>query len=110
MTVIYIAGPMTGYPQLNVTAFYHMEAVLRRRGFIVINPAALNPCSRSWWACMMVCCWHLRLADAVVCLQGWQGSRGAQLECRIARWLGLPVYPPEALQALLQPTDDALDT
>ena len=92
--IAYIAGPMTGLPSFNFPAFWTAEHVLERRGWAVINPARLNPTTRPWWACMLVCLWHLRLADEVRLLPGWERSRGARLEVAAAVVLGLRIYPP----------------
>jgi hypothetical protein len=37
---IYIAGPMTGYPEFNFPAFFSAEDKLRKEGWTVHNPAA----------------------------------------------------------------------
>jgi hypothetical protein len=37
---IYIAGPMTGYPEFNFPAFFSAEDKLRNQGWNVHNPAA----------------------------------------------------------------------
>jgi hypothetical protein len=37
---IYIAGPMTGYPEFNFPAFFAAEAQLKETGWRVFNPAA----------------------------------------------------------------------
>lgn len=105
--VAYIAGPMTGLPRFNFPAFYTAQALLERRGRSVINPAALNPPQRPWWACMVVCLWHLRLADEVRLLPGWERSRGARLEVLAAIALGLPIYPPVAVGVALAEVDHA---
>jgi hypothetical protein len=38
---IYIAGPMTGYPDYNRTAFFSKAKELMEEGHIVLNPALL---------------------------------------------------------------------
>ena len=40
---IYIAGPMSGYEDLNYPAFAQTAAVLRNAGHEVVSPAELNP-------------------------------------------------------------------
>ena len=90
--LVYIAGPMTGYTNLNRGLFFAVEESLRLKGIGAINPARLNPVTRSWAACMVVCLWHLRLADAVALLPGWERSRGARWEVAAAVLLGLPLH------------------
>ena len=41
--IIYIAGPMTGRPDLNFPAFHAAATTLRDAGFDVVNPAEINP-------------------------------------------------------------------
>jgi len=103
--LVYIAGPMTGLPNWNHPAFYAMEECLRQRGITAINPAALNPITRPWWRCLLVCLWHLRLADAIVLLPSWEASRGARWELWLALCLGLPVFvaPTEGEPRVIAP-------
>ncbi|MCA1839728.1 MAG: DUF4406 domain-containing protein [Actinobacteria bacterium] len=91
--MIYIAGPMTGYPECNYPAFNRAAADLRRGGWEVVCPAELHPAdpSLSWD-------WYLRrdIAELVKCsdifmLRGWEFSAGAQLEFTIAKTLGMTV-------------------
>lgn len=91
--VCYVSGPMSGRPLLNAPAFAAAQALLERRGLVVINPAALGLHGRSWWWCMVVCLWHLRLADEVRLLPGWEHSAGARIEVAVAVLLGLRIYP-----------------
>jgi hypothetical protein len=89
--IVYVAGPMTGYPLMNYTAFGCAAEWVRSQGGTPINPAELNPAKRAWWLCMVVDLWHLRLADRLLLLPGWQRSRGARLEVACAVLLGLPI-------------------
>lgn len=92
MKKIYIAGPMTGLPELNFPAF-HREAVwLRAMGNTVINPAEINPDpSAKWEDCMRADIAQLVTCDAIHLLPGWEKSRGAKLEFHIASQLGIEV-------------------
>lgn len=93
---IYIAGPMSGIEDFNYPAFTDAETKLHAAGFAPINPAhheRLNPTGKP-----MPWDWYMRhaieavtRADGVALLDGWERSRGARLERRIATELGIPV-------------------
>lgn len=89
---IYIAGPMTGLPDLNFPAF-HGEAVwLRAMGNEVINPAEVNPDPTTRWEdCMRADIAQLVTCDRIHLLAGWEKSRGATLEHYIASSLGMEI-------------------
>lgn len=87
---VYIAGPMTGIPELNFPAFHRAASSLRESGYTVINPAEINPDPNAKWeACMREDIAQLVTCDAIALLPGWQKSRGASLEQHIAKQLGL---------------------
>jgi hypothetical protein len=97
-TVIYVAGPMTGYPEFNYPAFDAAERALLDLGYGVLNPTdaeKLNDTGKPQeWA------WYMRHAlrmvvssDGLAVLPGWEKSRGALLEVYVAQNLGLPVRP-----------------
>ena len=99
MSTIYVAGPMTGYPEFNYPAFRDAAATLARLGHIVLNPVDSenhNPTPgtpQSWQ-------WYMRHAirmvvgaDGMALLDGWEKSKGARLEHSIATALGLDVRP-----------------
>jgi len=92
---IYIAGPMTGLPDLNFPTFHTEAARLRSLGHEVINPAEINPDKHlTWLECMRTDIAVLVFCDAVQLLPGWQGSKGATLEHHIAERLGLVIHAP----------------
>lgn len=101
---IYVAGPMTGYPEHNYPAFAAMAATLRAVGCVVISPHELHDSLDHEWD------WYLRrdLRELVKCtrivmLPGWKGSRGAQLEHYVAQSLGLAITYPDQLHELFRP-------
>lgn len=98
---LYIAGPMTGLPDLNFPAFHAEAARLRALGYEVANPAEINPEPGMAWAeCMRRDIPELVRCDGVVLLEGWERSRGASLEAHIAHSLGMRlVYPGEQIGA-----------
>lgn len=89
---VYLAGPMTGLPDFNFPAFHAEADVLRAQGLTVINPAEHGIVEGAEWAD------YLRhdIAGLVSCerihlLRGWEKSKGAQLEVRIACDLGMAI-------------------
>ena len=89
---IYVAGPMTGLPELNFPAFHAATATLRAQGHEVVNPAEINPdVTMAWHACMRRDIAELVTCDAIHLLNGWQHSKGATLEHHIAERLGLVI-------------------
>lgn len=90
---IYVAGPMTGIPDLNFPLFHATAARLRAEGYDVVNPAEINADpSAGWLTCMRADIRELVTCDAIFLLPGWENSRGASLEAHIARKLGLQEF------------------
>lgn len=93
LMILYIAGPMTGYPDFNYPAFHDAERRLRAAGFEVLNPAD-RPEPKpdpSWEDWLRGAITIMLRADGVAFLGGAGGSRGARLEVRLARDLAMPV-------------------
>lgn len=92
MKRIYIAGPMTGLPDLNFPAFNAAAAQLRAVGYHVENPAEINPDKEAEWIdCMERDLPQLMTCDAVFALPGWRNSKGARIEVCVARAKGMEV-------------------
>lgn len=95
---VYVAGPMTGYPDFNYPAFYKASEQLAAVGIEPINPArpdGRESCS-TWLDFMRASLLDIAECDGIATLPGWGESRGAALEVHIARSLDLPVRPVEA--------------
>ena len=88
---LYLSGPMTGIENYNYPAFNAAAAALRAQRFHVQNPAENPPCD-SWEAYMRAAIRQMLICDAVVVLAGWENSRGATEEVRIASVVGMDVY------------------
>lgn len=87
---LYLAGPMTGLPDLNFPAFHAEAARLRALGHVVINPAEINSDPNAKWLdCMRADIAQLVTCDSIAMLDGWTASRGARLEHHIGLELGL---------------------
>lgn len=90
---VYVAGPMTGYPEFNYPAFFKAADALRAAGIEPINPArseSREGC-KTWLDFMRLSLLDIAACDGIATLTGWQDSRGAALEVHIARSLDLPV-------------------
>lgn len=89
---IYVAGPMTGLPDLNFPAFHEAARILRAAGHEVVNPAEINADPTAGWVdCMRADIRELVTCEAICLLPGWEKSRGAILESVIARELDFEV-------------------
>jgi hypothetical protein len=87
---VYVAGKMSGLPDLGFPAFHAAAAKLRAEGHEVINPAEIQPDQTAeWGACLRDCLAALVRCDAIALLPNWDDSRGARLERHVARELGL---------------------
>lgn len=114
MSIVYISGPMAGYPDLNSDAFRAAEHAIRESGREPLNPHDIQPHAHGS-RCPVVYgdakpgdhdggCYlrgdliaMLRGADTIYMLPGWSRSKGAQIEVLIARLLHMPIeHHPDA--------------
>lgn len=101
MKRIYIAGPMSGLPDLNYPYFNQVAAVLRQLGHHVENPAENSePPSKSWADYMRMAVRQLATCDTVVLLPNWELSKGACIEHRLAHDLGLQLVKADQVLGL----------
>lgn len=90
--VVYIAGPMTGLPELNFPAFQRAAERLRASGYEVISPHEVCPDKgMAWPDALRRDIPALCTCTAIALLPGWQKSKGATLEKTIADALGMRV-------------------
>jgi len=98
--VMYIAGPMEGYPGFNFPAFHAEAEALAAMGYGVLSPAdpkdiALENPDQATDKRENFIRRDINMllqADGVVVLPGWEMSRGARLEVSIARAMGLRIF------------------
>jgi len=99
---IYIAGPMTGYPDCNFQAFHAAAERLAAAGWAVFNPAenfgGRKDLPREEYLRLDLAA--LAQCDAIAMLPGWEDSRGAKLEYLVAREMGCTVLDAVTLQPL----------
>lgn len=114
-TIVYLAGPMTGYENFNHIAFVEAAQFLRdEMGLAVHNPAKsfggrkdLSPETYLRHDIGMIL-----TSAAVVFLPGWEYSKGATAEAYVAQALGLPRYllDGDALVPITEPLPVAAET
>lgn len=87
---VYVAGPMSGLPEFNYPAFHAEATRLRALGYHVENPAC-NPKQANWEGYMRQALQQMLTCELVAMLPGWESSRGASIERKLAFELGMPV-------------------
>ena len=90
---VYVSGAITGTTDY-MERFANAEAHLQALGFNVVNPAKENhsfPAGTPWTTYMRASVKLLADCDAIYMLDGWRGSRGAQLEHSVADSLGMVI-------------------
>lgn len=103
----YIAGPMSGYPELNFPAFYSLEDALMRAGIGTVNPAALDeaglpegvpddefgmglPLNKQKF--LLRDFRELVFCTGIIMLPDWHVSVGANCELAVAKMTGIKTY------------------
>lgn len=105
---IYLAGPMSGVPNLNHDSFFEAAEALEEGGWEVFNPAEVDvdlygsveatikrmeDDRQSFLRTALGCDleWICEEADAIAMLPGWEKSLGARAEHAVAVALGLQI-------------------
>jgi hypothetical protein len=89
--MIYVAGRMTGLPDLNKPAFARASDKLRQEGWAVFNPAAANLEGDPLPKIMSYVLGQLCECEAIALLPGWWRSGGARIEWMLAKYLNLRI-------------------
>jgi hypothetical protein len=93
--LVFIAGPMTGFPDWNRAAFYDAEERLSSWDIEAINPAGLAFIIPEYAPHEMfvdTTCALVKHCQAVVRLPGWENSTGVKRELAAAVKHGVPVF------------------
>lgn len=96
VSTVYVAGPMSGHENYNYDAFDKAEKELAALGLKVINPTQIG--LREGWNWGQYIGATLSLlsesnVDAIALLDGWDESKGVQLELFVAKELEIPAFP-----------------
>ena len=99
---IYIAGPMSGYPDNNYGAFLRKQQELEEAGWEVINPcemdleAGLRPdvefTRKDYMRAARRDLKALKSVDAIYMMSGYENSPGANWEWAFAKEEGILIY------------------
>lgn len=100
MASIYLAGPMSGYPDFNRPAFAASAERLRARGHFVLNPGTLNPDCDYRQALAVDLAWICAHAEIVAFQEGWNASPGARAEFALAEALMRDKHKPVTIWRL----------
>ncbi|MDR1587285.1 MAG: DUF4406 domain-containing protein [Treponema sp.] len=94
---LYLCGKITGDDNYRAK-FLDAENTLYEAGFYPVNPAACVPSNTDWNHAMRTAIGLMLRCDGVALLPDWKKSRGAKIEVRLARELGLDVRTCEVWQ------------
>jgi nucleoside 2-deoxyribosyltransferase len=87
---IYISGPITGMPNDNREAFTKAESFLRSEGLEPVNPFTFpHDHDKTWASFMREDIRELTKCQMIYMLAGWEKSRGARIEFRLAQDLDM---------------------
>jgi hypothetical protein len=89
-TKLYLCGRITGDDNYRAK-FLEAENKLYEAGFYPVNPAACVPANTEWHHAMRMAISLMLRCDGVALLPDWKQSRGAKIEARLARDLGMAV-------------------
>jgi hypothetical protein len=91
---LYVAGPMTGYPEANYPAFDRAAEWLESFGYEVVNPTGVHIDQKHHYVDLL---WEdLRVmldCHGIAVLDKWWESTGARNEVSVAGLLRMPVRP-----------------
>jgi len=97
MKHIYLCGPVSGRDGQEAAGhFYKVEKSIRRSNDLssmicTSNPMRFCPPDLDWQQAMKICVGEMVRCGGIALLQGWQRSRGAAIELKLAQDLHIPV-------------------
>lgn len=90
--MVYICGPMTGIKDYNRPKFNRVAYKFRREGYDVFNPAEIKGQPNwDWQRYMRSAIRGMMKCEAVYVLDGYETSKGANIEINLAKELGMTI-------------------
>jgi hypothetical protein len=90
MKNIYVCGKITGDPNYR-EKFFEEDERLHSLGYEPVDPASFIAANEPWEKAMRTAVRAMLLCDGVSLLPDWKKSKGAKIEARLARELGIEV-------------------
>lgn len=91
---LYIAGPMSGLPDMNYPEFRRVARILKKCGYEVEDPSDnVNPDSEDYITWLRLGLKQVLECDGIALLDGFGLSKGAMMEAHVAAFLMMPVRP-----------------
>lgn len=100
---VYLSGPITDADpekqKENLQKFHDVAKELRDKGYEVVNPAELSELAPglSYQAYIRVDLREMLMCNAVLMLTGYQESKGAMIEKKVAEMVGISVFTDIAM-------------
>lgn len=92
---IYLSGPISGYELEERQKFFQKAEDELKAAFKdaeIINPMMCTPPSLGYTECMKEDLKLVLESDVVFLLDGWQHSKGCDVEFQVAKICGIPVF------------------
>ena len=84
----YLSGSVTNDPDFR-DKFDYAEFQLRSRGYKVLNPVKHEKDGKEWSYYLRKDLRKLTRCQGIILIDGWENSKGARLELKVAQELGL---------------------
>ena len=89
--ILWLSGAVSGKPDRNFAEFRKASYILWDAGFCVLSPLSIVAEGAPWDVAMRQTIAAMLKCNGVARLEGWRESKGARIESRLAKELGMPV-------------------
>ena len=95
----YLSGSVTNDPDFR-NKFAYAELYFKKRGVKVLNPVKHEKDGKAWAYYLRKDLRKLTKCQGIILLDGWENSKGAKLELKVAQELGFKVIEFNCLTGL----------